>query len=114
MERHSNESKTRLDSAQKEYIELKEQTQEFDTEESQNLCYDIRTDVESETISELQTIYGNSFSREIFNAAKSETDKSIGEADRYSVRKRLENYRNQKSVQKSENIRRKQEKENER
>lgn len=76
--------------------------------------YDIRTDIESETISELQKIYGNSFSREIFNTAKSETDKSSGEADRYSVRKRLENYRNKKSVQKTENIRRKQEKENER
>ena len=47
MERHSNESKTRLDSAQKEYYELKEQAQEFDTEELQNLRYDIRTDIES-------------------------------------------------------------------
>ena len=65
-------------------------------------------------ISELQKIYGNSFSREIFNTAKSETDKTIGEAGRYSVRKRLENYRNKKSVQKTENIRRKKEKENER
>ena len=114
MERHSNESKTRLDSAQKEYAELKEQAQNFDTEELQDLRYDIRTGIESETISELQKIYGNSFSREIFNTAKSETDKAIDEADRYSVRKRLENYINKKSVQKFENIRRKQEKENER
>ena len=114
MERHSNESKTRLDNAQKEYAELKKQAQKFDTEELQNLRYDIRPQAESETISELQKIYGNSFSREIFNTSKSETDKAIGEADRYSVRKRLENYRNKKSVQKSENIRRKQEKENER
>ena len=114
MERHSNESKTRLDSAQKEYAELKEPAQEYDIEELQNLRYDIRPQDESETISELQKIYGNSFSREIFNTAKSETDKTIGEADRYSVRKRLENYRNKKSVQKSENIRRRQEKENER
>ena len=114
MERHSNESKTRLDSAQKEYYELKEQAQEFDTEELQNLRYDIRPQAESETISELQKIYGNSFSREIFNVAKSETDKAIGEADRYSVRKRLENYINKKSMKKIENIRRKQEKENER
>lgn len=114
MERHSNESKTRLDSAQKEYAELKELAQEFDTEELQNLRYDIRPQTESETISELQKIYGNSFSREIFNTAKSGTDKAIGEADRYSVRKRLENYRNKQSVQKNENIRRKQEKENER
>lgn len=114
MERHSNESKTRLDNAQREYSELKEQAQELDTEELQNLRYDIRPQAESETISELQKIYGNSFSRESFNTAKSETDKSIGETDRYSVRKRLENYRNKKSVQKAENIRRKQEKENER
>ena len=114
MERLSNESKTRLDNAQREYSELKEQAQELDTEELQNLRYDIRPQSESETISELQKIYGNSFSRESFNTAKSETDKSIGETDRYSVRKRLENYRNKKSVQKAENIRRKQEKENER
>ena len=114
MERHSKESKTRLDSAQKENAELKEQAQEFDTEELQDLRYDIRPQSESETISELQKIYGNSFSREIFNVAKSETDKTIGEADRYSLRKRLENYINKKSVQKSENIRCKQEKENER
>ena len=114
MERHSNESKTRLDSAQKEYAELKEQAQEFDTEELQDLRYDIRPQAESETISELQKIYGGSFVRSIYDTAKSETDKAIGEADRYSVRKRLENYRNKKSVQKSENIRRKQEKENER
>ena len=114
MERHSNESKIKLDNAQKEYTELKERAQEFDTEELQNLRYDIRPQAESETISELQKIYGNSFSREIFNTAKSETDKAIGEADRYSVRKRLENYINKKSVQKSENSRRKQEKENER
>lgn len=65
MKRHSNESKTRLDSAQKEYYELKEQAQEFDTEELQNLRYDIRTDIESETISELQKIYGGSFVRNI-------------------------------------------------
>ena len=114
MERHSNESKTRLDNAQKEYAELKEQAQEFDTEELQDLRYDIRPQAESETISELQKIYGGSFVRNIYDTAKSETDKAIGEADRYSVRKRLENYRNKKSVQKSENIRRKQEKENER
>lgn len=114
MERHSNESKTRLDNAQKEYAELKEQAQEFDTKELQNLRYDIRTDIESKTISELQKIYGDSFIRNIYDTAKSETDKAIGEADGYSVRKRLENYINKKSAQKSENSRRKQEKENER
>lgn len=114
MERHSNESKTRLDNAQREYSELKEQAQELDTEELQNLRYDIRPQAESKTISELQKIYGGSFIQNIYDTAKSETDKYIGEADRYSVRKRLENYRNQKSVQKTENICRKQEKENER
>lgn len=101
MERHSNESKTKLGNAQKEYYELKEQAQEFDTEELQNLRYDIRPQAESETISELQKIYGGSFIRNIYDTAKSETDKAIGEADRYSVRKRLKNYRNKKGVQKT-------------
>ena len=58
--------------------------------------------------------YGGSFIPSIYETAKSETAKAIGEADRYSVHKRLENYINKKSAQKSENIRRKQEKENER
>lgn len=114
MERHSKESKTRLDSAQKEYAQLKEQVQKFDTEELQNLRYDIRPQTESETISELQKIYGDSFIQNIYDTAKSKTDKAIGETDRYSVREQLENYINKKSVQKIENIRRKQEKENER
>ena len=114
MERHSNESKIKLDNAQKEYTELKERSQEFDTEELQNLRYDIRPQAESETISELRKVYGGSFISSVYETAKSETDKSIGETDRYSVRKRLENYINKKSVQKSENSRRKQEKENER
>ena len=113
MERHSNESKTKLDNAQKEYSELKEQAQEFDKDELQNLRYDIRPQAESETISELRKIYGGSFVRNIYDTAKSETDRAIGEADRYSVLKRLENYRNKKSVQKTANIRREQEKENE-
>lgn len=33
---------------------------------------------------------------------KSETDKAIGEADRYSVRKRLENYKQRQNEQKHE------------
>ena len=53
--------------------------------------YDIRPQAESETISELQKNYGGSFIQNIYDTAKSETDKAIGEADRYSVRKRLEN-----------------------
>lgn len=114
MERHSNESKTRLDSAQKEYAGLNEQAQEFDTEELQNLRYDIRPQSESETISELQKIYGGSFIPSIYETAKSETDKAIGEADRYSVRKQIEKYKTQKSVQKTENVHSKHDKENER
>ena len=114
IERHSNESKTRLDNAKREYAELKEQAQEFDIDELYDLRRNIRPQVEYDTEAELYVIYGVSFSRGIFNTAKSETDKAIGEADRYSVRKRLENYINKKSAQKSENIRRKQEKENER
>ena len=114
MERHSNESKTKLGNAQKEYAGLKEQAQEFDTEELQNLRYDIRTGIESETISELQKIYGGSFIPSIYETAKSETDKSIGETDRYSVRKQIEKYKTQKSVQKTENVHSKHDKENER
>lgn len=41
MERRSNESKTRLDNAQKEYAELKEQAQEFDIDE----LYDLRRNI---------------------------------------------------------------------
>ena len=87
---------------------------EFDTEELQNLRYDIRTGIESETISELQKIYGGSFIPSIYETTKSETDKSIGETDRYSVRKQIEKYKTQKSVQKTENIHSKHDKENER
>ena len=103
MERHSNESKTRLDSAQKEYSELKEQAQEFDTEELQNLRYNIRNNIENETISELRKIYGASFIPSVYETAKSETDKFIGETGRYSVRKRLENYKQRQNEQKHEN-----------
>lgn len=87
---------------------------EFDTEELQNLRYDIRTGIESETISELQKIYGGSFIPSIYETTKSETDKSIGETDRYSVRKQIEKYKTQKSVKKTENIHSKHDKENER
>lgn len=97
----------------KRIAELKEQAHGIDYGRITRFALWIRPQAESETISDLQKIYGGSFSREIFNTAKSETDKAIGEADRYSVRKRLENYRKQKSAQKSENVRRKQEKENE-
>ena len=88
--------------------------QEFDTEELQNLRYDIRTGIESESISELQKIYGGSLIPSIYETTKSETDKSIGETDRYSVRKQIEKYKTQKSVQKTENVHIKHDKENER
>ena len=114
MERHSNESKIKLDVTGQEYAELKKQAPEFDTEELQNLRYDIRNNIENETISELRKIYGGSFIQNIYETAKFETDKGIGETDRYSIRKRLENYKTQKSVQKTENIHSKQDKENER
>ena len=103
MERHSKESKTRLDSAQKEYTELKEQTQNFDIDELYDLRRNIRPQVEYDTEAELYEIYGASFSRGIFNTAKSETDNSIDGADIYSVRRQLENYKQRQNEQKREN-----------
>ena len=89
MDRHANESKTKLDNAQKEYSELKEQAQEFDTEELQNLRYDIRPQIETEIISELRKIYSGSFIQNIYDTAKSETDQSIGETGKRSIREHL-------------------------
>ena len=102
MERHSNESKTRLDNAQKEYTELKEQAQEFDIDELCDLRRNIRPQVEYDTEAELYEIYGVSFSRGIFNTAKSETDNSIDGAEIYSVRRQLENYKQRQNEQKHE------------
>ena len=102
MERHSNESKTRLDSAQKEYAELREQAQEFDIDELYDLRRNIRPQVEYGTEAELYDIYGVSFSRGIFNTAKSETDNSIDGAEIYSVRRQLENYKQRQNEQKHE------------
>ena len=48
-------------------------------------------------------IYGASFSRDIFNSAKSETDNSIDGAEIYSVRRQLENYKQWQNEQKHEN-----------
>lgn len=103
MERHSNESKTRLDSAQKEYTELKEQAQNFDVDELYDLRRNIRPQVEYDTEAELYEIYGVSFSRGIFNSVKSETDNSIDGAEIYSVRRQLENYKQRQNEQKHEN-----------
>lgn len=87
MERHSNESKTRLDNAQKEYAQLMEQAQNFDIDELYDLRRNIRSQVEYDTGARLFEIYGASFSRGIFNSAKSETDNSIDGAEIYSVRR---------------------------
>ena len=103
MERHSNENKTRLDNAQKEYTELKEQAQNFDIDELYDLRRNIRPQVEYDTEAELYEIYGVSFSRGIFNTAKSETDNSIDGAEIYSVRRQLENYKQRQNEQKHEN-----------
>lgn len=103
MERHSNESKIRLDIAQKEYAELKEQAQNFDIDELYDLCRNIRPQVEYDIEAELYEIYGASFSRGIFNKAKSETDNSIDGTEIYSVRRQLENYKQRKNEQKNEN-----------
>lgn len=89
MDRHANESTKKLDNVQKEYAELKEQAQEFDTEELQNLRYDIRPQIETEIISELRKIYSGSFIQNIYDTAKSETDQSIGETGKRSIREHL-------------------------
>lgn len=89
MDRHANESKAKLDNAQKEYAGLKEQAQGFDTEELQNLRYDIRPQIETEIISELRKIYGSSFIQNIYDTVKLETDKAIGETEKRSIREQL-------------------------
>ncbi|MDO5397128.1 MAG: MobQ family relaxase [bacterium] len=94
MEKHSTECAAKLDNAQKEYVALKEQAQKFDTEKLQDLRFEIRLQIENEIIADLQKIYSGSFSRDLFNSAKLETDKSIGETERYSIYKKLECNRN--------------------
>ena len=89
MDRHANESKAKLNNAQKEYTELTEQAQEFDTEDLQNLRYDLRPQIETEIISELRKIYSGSFIQNIYDTAKSETDQSIGETGKRSIREHL-------------------------
>lgn len=89
MDRHANENKTKLDNTQQEYAGLKERTQEFDAEELQNLRYDIRPQIETEIISELRKIYGSSFIQNIYDTAKAETDQSIGETGKRSIREQL-------------------------
>ncbi len=103
MERQPNGSKTRFDSVQKEYAELKEQAQKFDIDEIYDLCRNIRPQVEYGTEAELYEIYGVSFSRGIFNTAKSETDNSIDGSEIYSVRRQFENHKQRQNEQKHEN-----------
>ncbi len=102
MERHSKESKIRLDNAGQEYAELKQQAQNFDIDELYELCRNIRPQIEYDTEAELYDIYGVSFSRGIFSTAKSETDNSIDGNEIYSVRRQLENYKQRQSEQKHE------------
>ena len=102
MERHSNESAARLENTQKEYAELKEQAQNFDVDELCELRRNIRPQVEYDTEAELYDIYGVSFSRGIFSTAKSETDNSIDGNEIYSVRRQLEDYKQQQNEPKHE------------
>lgn len=90
MEKHSNESAVELNEAQKEFTVLKEQAQQFDEDELYSERYKIRPQIEKKTISDLHQIYGNSFSRDMFDEMKSETDKEIGETPKCSIIRRLE------------------------
>ena len=62
----------------------------------------VRPQVEYDTEAELYEIYGASFSRGIFNTAKSEIDNSIDGAEIYSICRQLENYKQQQNEQKHE------------
>lgn len=102
MERHSAESVAKLDNAGQEYAELKEQARNFDIDEFCELRRNIRPQIEYDTEAELYDIYGVSFSRGIFSTAKSETDNFIDGNEIYSVRRQLENYKQQQNEQKHE------------
>ena len=101
MERYSNESKTSLDSTQKEYAGLKK-AQEFGIDGLYDLRRNIRPQVECDTEAELYEIYGVSFLRGIFSTAKSETDNSIEGAEIYSARRQPESYAQPENEQKYE------------
>lgn len=90
MERHAEESREKLNSAQNEFAELKLQSQDFDADELEDLCYAVRPQTEAETAYDLQKIYGNSFDRDLFSSARTETDNFNGETERRSIRKMLE------------------------
>ena len=105
MERHAEESKDKLKSAQQEYAELKIQAQEFDAEDLEDERYAVRTQIETDTAEDLQKIYGKAFSKDMFILAKEETDKANGETAKRSVRRKLE--RNKDKIQ-AENRQKKQ------
>ena len=93
MERHEEESKDKLKSAQQEYAELKIQAQEFDEDTLEDVRYAVRTQIETDTAGDLQKIYGKAFSKDMFISAKEETDKANGETGKRSVRRKLERNR---------------------
>ena len=100
MERHAEESREKLNSAQNDFTELKLQSQEFDADELEDLRYAVRPQTEVETADELQKIYGNSFDRDLFASARTETDNFTGEAERRSIRKMLERNKAQQTYRK--------------
>ena len=106
MEKHSIECSVELDNAQKEYTELKEQAKEFDSNELRKLQLESRPQVEHDTAEDLKKIYGKAFSRELYNSAKSETNKFLGEENidymPHSIIERLEYLKQQQNKQNSE------------
>ena len=90
MERHAEESKDKLKSAQQEFAELKAQAQEFEEDTLEDVRYAVRPQIEADTAEDLQKIYGKAFSRDMFISVKEETDKANGETGKRSVRRKLE------------------------
>ena len=106
MEKHSIECSVELDNTQREYEGLKEQTKEFDSNELRKLQLESRPQVEHDTAEDLKKIYGKAFSRELYNSAKSETNKFLGEENidymPHSILERLEYLKQQQNEHKSE------------
>lgn len=104
MDRCANESKAKLDNAQKEYEELWKQSQAFDNVELQILRNQIRPQAEFDTAEGLKKIYGDSFSRELYVNVKAETNKFLSENAKshmpYSIIKRLDYLKQKQSEQK--------------
>lgn len=106
MDRCANESKAKLDNAQKEYEELWKQSQAFDNVELQILRNQIRPQAEFDTAEGLKKIYGDSFSRELYVNVKAETNKFLSENAKshmpYSIIKRLDYLKQKQSEQKQQ------------